>query len=60
MFGNFLYFIVVLLIYNTYQPPESPLVPVAEAVGAAAGLAVLFACYTRLAFRRLEHAAERL
>ena len=60
MFGNFLYFIVVLLIYSTYQPPESPLLPVGEALAGAVGLLLLFAAYALLAFGRLGKKLERL
>ena len=53
MFGNFLYFIVVLLIYSTYQPPEVPPMPAAEALALFAGLLLAFAAYVRLQFARL-------
>ena len=32
MFGNFLYFIIVLLIYSTYQPPERPNFPPGDTI----------------------------
>ncbi len=60
MFGNFIYFIVVLLIYGTYQPPEAPLVAPLEALALAAAMAVLFAVWARLAFRRLLRSTHRL
>ncbi len=54
MFGNFIHFIVVLLIYATYQPPEEPYLPAAEALILFLLLAGLFAAATRAAFSRLE------
>lgn len=54
MFGNFLYFIVALLIYATYHPTESPNLPVGDALGLFAGTTVVFAAFTRLMFRRFE------
>ncbi|MFP4159243.1 MAG: M48 family metalloprotease [Desulfobacterales bacterium] len=54
MFGNFLYFIVALLIYTTYQPPARPQLPLYEAAGFFIGLSVLFAALTRILFKKLE------
>ncbi|MFO7930749.1 MAG: M48 family metalloprotease [Desulfosalsimonas sp.] len=54
MFGNFLYFIVALLIYTTYQPPARPQLPLYEAAGLFIGLSVLFAVLTRILFKKLE------
>jgi len=54
MFGNFLYFIVVLLIYSTYQPAQETNFSPIETVFLFAGLAVVFGLLTLRAFRRLE------
>lgn len=60
MFGNFLYFIVVLLIYSTYQPPESTPVPAGEAILLAGALAAVFAAWVRRNFDRLAQTADSL
>jgi Zn-dependent protease with chaperone function len=60
MFGNFLYFIVVLLIYSTYQPPESAPLPAGEAFLMAVGLAAIFSAWVRRDFHRLARAAGAL
>ncbi len=60
MFANFLYFIVVLLIFSTYQPPEHPLLTAGQAVAGAVGLAVFFAAWAHLSFARLGRSLERL
>ena len=60
MFGNFLYFIVVLLIYSTYQPPESTPVPAGEAILTAGALAAVFSVWVRRDFNRLARAADAL
>ena len=60
MFANFLYFIVVLLIYSTYQPPENPLLPAGQTIAGAVGLVLLFAAYAHLAFGRLGRQIDRL
>jgi Zn-dependent protease with chaperone function len=60
MFGNFLYLIVVLLIYSTYQPPESTPVPAGEAVMTAGVLAAGFAAWVRRDFNRLARVAGTL
>lgn len=54
MFGNFLYFIVALLIYATYQPPARPQLPLSEALGFFIALSALFAILTRIVFKKLE------
>lgn len=54
MFGNFLYFIVALLIYATYQPTARPQLPLFEALGFFGVLCALFAVLTRMAFKKLE------
>jgi Zn-dependent protease with chaperone function len=60
MFGNFLYFIVVLLIYSTYHPPETPTAAPGETIPMAIALAVAFAAWVHLNFGRLARAAETL
>jgi Zn-dependent protease with chaperone function len=54
MYGNFIYFILVLLIYLTYQPPENPTFSGLESLLLLAGLSLAFAGFTRLMFRRIE------
>ncbi len=54
MFGNFLYFIVVLLIYLTYQPSEETNFSGLETVTLFIGFIVLFFYFTTFLFRRLE------
>ena len=57
MFGNFIYFIVVLLIYSTYQPSEEKNFSGIETLFLFITLIIFFAWITRIQFRRLE---ERL
>jgi len=60
MFGNFIYFILVLLIYLTY--------PASEETNFSGGLSLLFclllsiafAGFTRLSFKRIENQVGRL
>jgi Zn-dependent protease with chaperone function len=54
MYGNFIYFILVLLIYLTYQPPEDPTLRGLESLLLFGGLALAFAWFTRSLFRRVE------
>jgi len=54
MFGNFLYFIVVLLIYSTYQPSEDTGISPGEAMSFFTGLVVFFYWVTRRFFKKLE------
>lgn len=54
MFGNFLYFIVVLLIYTTYQPGEETNFPPVETALLFFGLIVVFTGVTRAMFQRIE------
>jgi len=54
MFGNFLYFIVVLLIYSTYQPSEDTGISPGEAMSFFTGLIVFFYWVTRRFFKKLE------
>ena len=55
MFGNFLYFIVVLLIYSTYQPTDEPNFNLPETLLCALVLASGYALMTRSQFRRMEY-----
>ncbi|MDF1591368.1 MAG: M48 family metalloprotease [Desulfobacterales bacterium] len=54
MFSNFIYFIVVLLIYTTHQPPEKAAFAFSETVLFFAGLLGIFIFLTKLQFQRLE------
>lgn len=54
MFGNFLYFIIVLLIYLTYQPSEETNFSGFETITLFIGLIVFFFYFTAFLFRRLE------
>lgn len=54
MFGNFIYFIVVLLIYSTYQPSEETNFSGIETLFLFFTLILFFAWITRIQFRRLE------
>jgi len=54
MFGNFLYFIIVLLIYLTYQPSEDTNFSGFESVSLFIGLIVVFFYFTSFLFRRIE------
>ena len=60
MFGNFIYFILALLIYSTYQPSEEVGLRLGEALLLFAALALAFAAFTQLVFRRIERRIERL
>jgi Zn-dependent protease with chaperone function len=54
MFGNFLYFIVVLLIYLTYQPSEKTNFSGLESLTLFIGLIAVFFYVTLFLFRRVE------
>lgn len=54
MFGNFIYFIVVLLIYLTYQPSEETNFSGFESLTFFIGLIAVFFYFTLFLFRRLE------
>ncbi len=56
MFRNFIYFIVVLLIYTTYQPPSEPNFTPLETVLLFVLLSGFFAAITWFQFRKLEAA----
>jgi Zn-dependent protease with chaperone function len=54
MFGNFIYFIVVLLIYLTYQPSEETNLSGVDSLILFFGLIGLFSYLTWFLFRRIE------
>ena len=54
MFRNFIYFIVVLLIYTTYQPSKEPNFTPFETIFLFIGLSVFFSTITWFQFRKLE------
>ncbi|MCD4787713.1 MAG: M48 family metalloprotease [Desulfobacterales bacterium] len=54
MFVNFIYFIIVLLIYATYLPPDEPNFSPIETSLLFLGLIIVFAYFTRMLFHRLE------
>ncbi|MGD9211605.1 MAG: M48 family metalloprotease [Desulfobacteraceae bacterium] len=54
MFGNFTYFIIVLLIYNTYQPSTEKNFPLIESLPLFFAITIGFFYYTRLRFEKLE------
>ncbi len=54
MFGNFIYFIVVLLIYATYQPAEEPDILLPETLLFFLGLLLTFVLIVWLRFRHIE------
>ena len=59
MFGNFIYFILVLLIYLTYQPSEEANFTAVEAVTLFFSLVLIFSLVTRLQFQRIEKRITR-
>lgn len=54
MFGNFIYFIIALLIYTTYQPASEPQMPPLFTFGLFIGLILVFAAGVRLTFKAIE------
>lgn len=54
MFGNFIYFIIVLLIYSTYQPSEDTNFTAIETLFLFISLILFFAWITWIQFHRLE------
>jgi len=54
MFGNFIYFILVLLIYSTYQPSEETNFTGPETLFLFIGLIVIFTLFTWIQFHRIE------
>ncbi len=55
MFGNFIYFILVLLIYLTYQPSEDTFFTVFESFALFFCLIFLFSFLTRFQFQRIQN-----
>jgi len=54
MFSNFIYFIIVLLIYSTYQPSEDANFTALKTFFLFIGLIVIFAWITWMQFHRIE------
>lgn len=54
MLGNFLYYIIALLIYTTYQPSAETGRPPVESLILFFGLGVFFAVFTRMQFKKIE------
>ncbi len=54
MFSNFIYFIIVLLIYNTYQPSSEKNFPAFESLTLFVVITFAFFYFTRLRFENLE------
>jgi len=54
MFGNFIYFILVLLIYLTYQPAEETNFTAYESFVLFGALVFAFSFFTRFQFQRIE------
>ena len=54
MFGNFIYFIVVLLIYLIYEPSEEIALNGLETLVLFGGLIFLFAFFTHIQFQRMQ------
>ena len=54
MFGNFIYFILVLLIYLTYQPSEETNFTAYESFMLFLSLVFAFIFFTRFQFQRIE------
>jgi Zn-dependent protease with chaperone function len=54
MFSNFIYFIIALLIYTTYQPAETPLFSYFERLFLFLFLSIIFVCFTWYEFGRLK------
>ncbi len=59
MFGNFIYFIVVLLIYATYQPADDAEILLPETLLLFLGFLLVFVLIVWLRFRRLEKRLSR-
>lgn len=60
MFSNFIYFIVVLLIYSTYHPPEETYFNAAETIILFILSIALFAVFCRLRFLKIERKIDTL
>ncbi len=59
MFDNFIYFIIVLLIYTTYQPAENPGFKAPESIFIFILLALFFTWLTKMQFKRIEKSMEK-
>lgn len=59
MFGNFIYFIVVLLLYTTYPPAESPRFGPLETATLFVLFFLVYGSFCRLQFLRLEGRVRR-
>jgi Zn-dependent protease with chaperone function len=60
MFGNFIYFILVLLIYLTYPLSAETHFGLGESLLLLLAISLVFAVVVRLSFRRIERRADRL
>ncbi len=60
MFGNFLYYIVVLLVYAAYQPSADPFFSAGETFGLTLTLVLVFTGITRYRFHRTEARSVRI
>ncbi len=60
MFGNFIYFILVLLIYLTYTPSEQTHFSGAESLALALLLSLAFTGFVRRSFTRIEERIDRI
>jgi Zn-dependent protease with chaperone function len=58
VFEQFIYFIIVLLIFTTYHTPEASTFSGSETLGLFVFLSLVFAIATRIVFRRLEKRTE--
>ncbi len=54
MFGNFLYYIIALLIYSTYQPESEPYIPAFKVLFLFLGFVAFFFIFTRMQFKKIE------
>jgi len=59
MFGNFIYFIIALLIYTTYQPVSEPQIPALYTFILFIILILVFAFLTRMSFKAIERRIGR-
>ena len=60
MFGNFIYFIVALLIYTTYQPASEPQINPFYSLAVFFGLIGVFAAGTRMIFKSITNRIGRV
>ena len=58
MFGNFLYYIIALLIYSTYQPESEPHIPAFKVLFLFLGFIAFFFIFTWMQFKKIEARAE--